>query len=88
MAWQSGLVGSRTGALTQVSDKRQRHQGAGGNVVVLITGPLSFERTCQFTLDTEAHETIERVRATLTRESSSLASEETAHACAIRKRRD
>jgi len=36
-----------------------------GAVRVLITGPLGFERTCQFPLDAEAYEITERVRATL-----------------------
>ena len=36
-----------------------------GNVVVMITGPMGFERTCQFPLDAEAHEITERVRVTL-----------------------
>jgi hypothetical protein len=34
-------------------------------VVVVITGPLGFERLVQFPLDAEAYEIIERVRATL-----------------------
>ena len=36
-----------------------------GDVRVLITGPLGFERNVQFMMDEEPHEITARVRATL-----------------------
>jgi len=36
-----------------------------GEVLVLITGPIGFERVARFAVDAETHDITERVRATL-----------------------
>ena len=36
-----------------------------GEVIVLLTGPLGFERVVQFPIDSESYEITERIQATL-----------------------